>query len=97
MHVSQATRITLAIGYMLAVPGLLVVWRALRDPVGRTFRLPNRAVIVAELIGAGCVTTGWFVAGSRWANAVNTLWVIACTTFWLRAENKLRLQREAGQ
>jgi hypothetical protein len=88
-----ATKATLTIGYALSAPLLFVVARALRDPAGRTLGVPNRGIIVAELIGAGSVTTALFTLGQGKGNIVNALWVVACTTFWIRAENKLRLER----
>lgn len=92
-QINAPTKITLAAGYALAVPALLGIVPALRNPAGRApvVCLPNRVVIAAELLGAGCVTAGWFAVGQRAGNAVNVLWVIACTTIWLRSENKLRL------
>ena len=74
---------------------LFVIAPALRDPAGRApvVGLSNRAVIAVELLGAGCVTAGLFAAGRAQSNAVNVLWVIACSTIWLRSENKLRHQK----
>jgi hypothetical protein len=93
--VNLPTKVTLAVGYALAVPPLLAIVPAFRDPAGRTrfLAIPHRVIIAAALLGAGCVTAGWFATGARARNAVNVCWVIACTTIWLRAENKLRLQR----
>lgn len=90
------TKITLAAGYALAVPSLLAIVPALRHPDRRSqiAGIPNRLVIAAELLGAGCVTAGWFAAGHRASNTVNILWVCACTTIWLRSENKLRLRKK---
>ncbi len=96
-HMNVPTRVTLAAGYALAVPPLLAIVPALRDPAGRTrfLGIPHRLVIVSALFGAGCVTSAWFAAGYRAQNAVNVGWLIVCTTFWLRAENKHRLQKES--
>lgn len=93
-HLNGPTKVTMAVGYALAVPGLLGIVPALRNPAGRApvVGLPNRAVITAELFGAGCVTAGWFAGGYRATNIINVLWIIACTTVWLRSENKLRLR-----
>ncbi|MGI8858496.1 MAG: hypothetical protein ACR2JW_22370 [Thermomicrobiales bacterium] len=92
--INLPTKVTLIAGYVVAVPALLGIVPALRNPAGRApvVGLPNRAVIAAELLGAGSVTAGWFAAGHRSTNVVNVLWLIACTTIWLRSENKLRLQ-----
>jgi hypothetical protein len=89
------TKITMVAGYALAGAGFLGIVPALRNPAGRLRigGIPHRAVIVAELLGAGCVTAGWFAAGYSTSNALNVAWLIACTTMWLRAENKLRLAR----
>ncbi|MDQ6601859.1 MAG: hypothetical protein M3176_12275 [Chloroflexota bacterium] len=89
------TRVTLAAGYALAVPPFLAIVPALRNPVGRTrfLGIPHRLVLASALFGAGCVTSAWFAAGYRAQNAVNVGWLVACTTIWLRSENKLRLQQ----
>jgi hypothetical protein len=92
-RMDTATKATMAIGYALASPLLLVIARALRDPTGRTCGIPNRVIIAAELLSAGAVTTAWFSLGQVKWNIVNALWVVACTTFWIRAENKVRLER----
>ncbi|MDQ2784593.1 MAG: hypothetical protein M3Y58_06275 [Chloroflexota bacterium] len=94
-HMNFPTRVTLAVGYSFAVPPFLAIVPALRNPAGRTrfLGIPHRAVIASALLGAGCVTAGWFAAGYRAQNALNVGWLIACTTIWLRSENKLRLQR----
>ena len=90
------TKVTLAAGYALAVPPFLAIVPAFRNPEGRTrfLHIPHRIIIVSALLGAGCVTAGWFATGARAQNAVNVIWVIICTTIWLRAENKLRLSRK---
>lgn len=95
-HMNTATKVTLIAGYALALPGFLAIVPALRNPEGRTrlFTIPNRVVIALELFGSGCVTTAWFVEGYRLNNSLNVAWVIACSTFWLRAENKLRLRKQ---
>ena len=94
-HINRPTKVTLAVGYALAVPALCIIAPALHDPAGRApvVGLSNRAVIAVELLGAGCVTAGLFAAGRRASNAVNVLWVVACSTVWLRSENKLRHQK----
>ncbi len=94
-QINLPTKATLAVGYALAVPPFLAIVPAFRNPAGRTrfLGIPHRVVIASALLGAGCVTAGWFATGVRAQNAVNVAWVIACTTIWLRAENKLRLQR----
>jgi hypothetical protein len=94
-RVNLPTKVTLAVGYALAVPPLLAIVPAFRNPAGRTrvLSIPHRVIIAAALLGAGCITAGWFATGVRARNAVNVGWVIVCTTIWLRAENKLRLQR----
>ena len=93
------TKVTLAVGYALAVPPFLAIVPAFRNPAGRTrfLHIPHRVVIGSALLGAGCVTAGWFATGARAQNAVNVAWVIVCTTIWLRAENKRRLQREEAK
>ncbi len=98
-RINLPTKATLVVGYALAVPPFLAIVPALRNPAGRTrfLGIPHRAVIASALLGAGCVTAGWFVAGYRAQNALNVGWLIACTTIWLRAENKLRLQREGTE
>jgi hypothetical protein len=94
-HMNTPTKATLAVGYALSLPPFLAIVPALRDPSGRArfLRIPHRAVIVAELLGAGCVTAGWFAAGEGARNIINVAWTVACTTIWIRSENKLRLQR----
>ncbi len=94
-RITLPTKATLVIGYALAVPPFLAIVPAFRNPAGRTrfLGIPYRVVIASALLGAGCVTAGWFAMGARATNAVNLAWLIACTTIWLRAENKLRLQR----
>lgn len=94
-RITPPTKATLAVGYALAVPPFLAIVPALRNPAGRTkfLGIPHRVVIASALLGAGCVTAGWFAAGYRAQNALNVGWLIACTTIWLRAENKRRLQR----
>jgi hypothetical protein len=92
-RMNAATKITMVIGYGLASPLLLLIARALRNPTGRTCGIPNRAIIATELLSAGAVTTAWFTLGQVKRNIVNALWVVACTTFWIRAENKVRLER----
>ncbi len=89
------TKATLAAGYALAVPPFLAIVPVLRDPAGRTrfLGIPHRLVLASALFGAGCVTSAWFAAGYRSQNAVNVVWLVVCTTIWLRSENKLRLQR----
>ena len=54
-HINPPTKMTLAAGYVLAVPALFVIAPALRNPAGRApvVGLPNRAIIAAELLGAG--------------------------------------------
>ena len=96
-EMNRATKWTMGIGYAVATPLLLLIFPALRNPAGRTLGIPNRAIIVAELLGAGSVTTAWFSLGQGKRNIVNVLWVIACTTFWIRAENKVRLERAARE
>lgn len=93
------TKVTLAVGYALAVPPFLAIVPAFRDPAGRTrfLNIPHRVIIASALLGAGCVSAGWFATGARAENAVNVGWVIACTTIWLRAENKRRLQRRKSE
>ncbi len=95
-RINLPTKATLAVGYALAVPPFLAIVPALRHPEGctRFLGIPHRVVIASALLGAGCVTAGWFAVGYRAQNAINVGWLIACTTLWLRAENKLRLQRE---
>ncbi len=95
-RINPSTKATLVVGYALAVPPFLAIVPAFRNPAGRTrfLGIPHRAVIASALLGAGCVTAGWFAAGYRAQNTLNVAWLIACTTIWLRAENKLRLQRE---
>lgn len=96
MHLNPATKITLIIGYILAVPPLFALFLALRHPEGRArfLNLPWRVMLASELIGAGCVTAGWIAAGNRSSGVFNGLWVVVCSTMWLRAENKLRLRRQ---
>lgn len=96
-YMNLPTKVTLAVGYALAVPPFLAIVPAFRNPAGRArfLNIPHRVILAAALLGAGCVTAGWFSTGAHARNAVNVGWVIACTTIWLRAENKLRLQRGA--
>ena len=91
-----ATKITLGIGYVLAIPPLFGIIRALREPAGRLLWIPvpSRVALTSELIGAGCVTAGFIAAGEPGSWAFNGFWVIVCSTIWLRSENKLRMQRQ---
>lgn len=93
--INDATRITLIVGYVLAVPPLLGIVRAFRHPDGRLkwIPVPSRLALASELIGAGCVTAGWLAAGNRSGAIFNGLWTVFVTTIWLRSENKLRLER----
>lgn len=96
LRVNPATKATLIIGYVLAVPPLLGIVRALREPAGRLLWIPvpSRVALASELIGAGCVTAGFIALGRPSSWAFNGLWVIVCSTIWLRSENKLRVQRQ---
>jgi len=96
--VNDATRITLVVGYLLAVPPLFGIVRALRHPDKplRWVRVPARIALTSELIGAGCVVAGQLAMGNGPGAIFNGLWTVFVTTIWLRSENKLRLQRLAG-
>jgi len=91
-----ATKITLGIGYVLAIPPLFGIIRALREPAGRLLWIPvsSRIALTSELVGAGCVTAGFIALGRTSSWIFNGLWVVVCSTIWLRSENKLRVQRQ---
>lgn len=93
---SVPAKVTLGGGYALAVPALVALLPALRNPAGRigSLHISHRAVIAAELLGGGCITSGWLAGGRRDHALFNAFWVIACTTFWIRAEKKLRLKEQ---
>jgi hypothetical protein len=60
--------------------------------------IPARLALACELIGAGMVTAALLSAGRVLPAIVpNALWVVACSTIWLRSENKLRLNRQRAQ
>jgi hypothetical protein len=97
---NRAATITQVLGLILAVPPLLAIIPLLRNPAGRmpVLRIPARLALACELIGAGMVTSALLSAGQVLpAIFSNALWVVACSTVWLRSENKLRLSRQRAQ
>lgn len=91
---SVPAKVTLGVGYALAGPALVALLPALRNPAGRidSLRIPHRAVIAAELLGGGCITSGWLAGGRRDHALFNACWVIVCTTSWIHAEKNLHLK-----
>jgi hypothetical protein len=97
---NRATTITQVLGLILAVPPLLAIIPLLRNPAGRmpVLHIPARLALACELIGAGMVTAALLSAGQVLPAIVpNALWVVACSTVWLRSANKLRLSRQRAQ
>lgn len=58
----------LIVGYLLAVPPLLVF--------GKMWRRRWWLVYLAEVLGALCVAAGWFLHGAPWAAAGHGLWAV---------------------
>jgi len=58
----------LIVGYLLAVPPLIVL--------GKMWRRRWWLVYLAEVLGALCVAAGWFLKGMPWAVAANGLWAV---------------------
>ncbi len=90
---NRAALVTQVIGLVIAVPPLLAIVPLLRDPAGNmpVLGIPARAALTAELIGGGMITAALFSTGNTVpAIFPNAVWVVACSTMWLRSENKLR-------
>ena len=84
--------IMLVVGYILAVPPLLVILPALREPKAPMKRLglkwPWRVALASELIGALLITFGWLGFGNTGAVAINGSWSVILGGLWFRAERK---------
>ena len=97
---NRATTITQFLGLALAVPPLLAIIPLLSNPAGRmpVLQIPARLALACEVIGAGMITAALLSAG-RVLPAIfpNAAWVFACSTIWIRSENKLRLERQRNR
>ena len=84
--------ILLVIGYILAVPPLLVIVPALKQPAAPMKRLglkwPWRVALASELSGALLITLGWLRFGNTGAVVINGSWSVILVGLWVRGELK---------
>ena len=82
----------LIVGYILAVPPLLVILPALRQPAAPMKRLglrwPWRVALTCELIGALLIAFGWLWSGNISGFWINGIWALIFSGLWIRAETK---------
>jgi hypothetical protein len=86
----ETANIILAVGYVLAVPPLLQIVKALKHPNGKMFKtgISWRVALGGELIGAILITVGWVLRGNVGGWLINGVWSIIFSVLWLRAEAK---------
>ncbi len=68
IHGGTMATTLLIVGYVLAVPPLIVF--------GKMWRRRWWLVYLAEVLGALCIGAGWLLKGSPWAFSVNVLWAL---------------------
>ncbi|MGH2364683.1 MAG: hypothetical protein ACRDHX_08530 [Chloroflexota bacterium] len=78
----------LIVGYLLGIPPLLVLTRALKAPgarIGAT-RVEWRLVLLAEVAGMVLLAAGWLLRGDMQSTLVYGAWLVVVSFLWFRAE-----------
>jgi len=80
------------VGYLLGVPPLLVLTRALKAPSARigATRVEWRLVLLAEVVGMVLLTVGWLLRGDVQSTLVYGAWLVVVSFLWFRAERTHR-------